>query len=304
MSWSSDLGRLRSFVMVAEELHFGRAAQRLHIAQPPLSRKIRSLEAELGVALFDRDTRNVALTDAGRTLAREASRLLNQADAVERSVDAALAGRAGYLRLGFVDSAAYDLVPRLLRTFRRRWPDFEVELTHLSSDDQLEALSAGELDLGITRVPGNTTAVRAEVVAYERLYVAAPRRHRFRAMQGVSLGDLAGESLVSFDRGRSPSASAELAALFAAQGVSYAPAIEATEYSTILGIVAAGEGIAVVPAGVRSFRAPGLGYIPVVDQAARMRLVLVAAADASSPIAREHFATIAAYLASLVGAPS
>ena len=143
-----NLQRLRYFVAVAEELHFGRAAERLHMSQPPLSQQIRLLERELDTALFDRSTRRVSLTDAGTFLYPEAVRLLAAADGVDRLMDQHRHGRAGTLRVGFVDSAAYEVMPRVLSEYRRRWPRVGYELHTMSSDEQVQALRAGQIDLG------------------------------------------------------------------------------------------------------------------------------------------------------------
>ena len=302
MSRPFDLRQLGYFVAVAEELHFGRAARRLHIAQPPLSQQIRRLEDRLGLRLFERSTRRVELSEPGRLLYPAARRLLAAADAVDRTLGELRAGRAGRLRLGFVDSAAYELVPRYLRGFRARWPGIELELRHMTSDDQVEALAAGRLDLGIARAIGDPALVRAAVFAREPLHVAVPAEHRLYGESAVSLAALAGERMVGFDRERSRSLHAELTALHAAHGVSYSPAVEATEYSTILGLVAAGEGLAVVPAGVRTFRAPGLRYLPVVEPEASVRLVLLAPAEGTSAFVSEHFDAMAAELGELTEA--
>ncbi|MGI9599299.1 MAG: LysR family transcriptional regulator, partial [Acidimicrobiales bacterium] len=146
-----NLRRLRYFVAVADELHFGRAAKRLHMAQPPLSQQIRQLEAELGVTLFERSTRRVTLTDAGRLFYPEAQRLLVEADSVERRVAEIRSGDGGTLRLGFVDSASYEVMPRLLRAHRQRWPSVEYELLSMSTDAQHESLVGRRIDLGIGR---------------------------------------------------------------------------------------------------------------------------------------------------------
>lgn len=293
MNQDLSLRRLQFFVAVADELHFGRAAKRLHIAQPPLSQQIRKLEDELGLKLFARSTRRVGLTDAGRILYPEAKRLLGTAEGVGRTAKQLRAGQRGFLRLGFVDSAAYELVPRFLRVYRSRWPDIELDLAHMSSDDQVGALRARELDLGIARTAGDPAHIRSHVFASEPLFVAVHRQHRLRSAKEVHLGELAGERFIGFDRNRSRSLHAELTSLLGAHGVSYSPYYEATEYTTILGIAAAGEGIAVVPAGVRTFRPPGLEYLRIVETAASVRLVLLTAADNVSGLISDSFSSIA-----------
>lgn len=293
MNQGLSLRRLEFFVAVAEELHFGRAADRLHIAQPPLSQQIRKLEHELGLTLFERSTRHVELTDAGRILYPEAKRLMGTASAIAHTAVQLRAGQRGFLRLGFVDSAAYELVPRFLHLYRSRWPDVELDLRHMSSDDQISALDEHELDLGIARAAGDSTRIRSHVFAREPLFVAVHSQHRLYQADKVRLRELAGERLIGFDRNRSRSLHAELTSLLDANSVSYSPAVEATEYTTILGIVAAGEGIAVVPRGVRTFRPPGLRYLAITEAAASVRLVLLAGADNVFGLVGDSFNAIA-----------
>src|SRR5436309_10286813 len=152
-SQQMELRHLRYFVAVAEELHFGRAAARLHIAQPPLSQQILRLEAELGVELLRRNRRSVRLTDAGRLLLEQSRPLLAQADHVEQLLRQASAGEVGRLAVGFVGSASYEALPRILREFRDRHPQVELRLDELTTAGQVAALNAGRIDVGLVRPP-------------------------------------------------------------------------------------------------------------------------------------------------------
>ncbi len=279
-----NLRRLRYFIAVADELHFGRAAKRLHMAQPPLSQQIRQLEAELGVTLFERSTRRVTLTDAGRLFYPEAQRLLGEADSVERRVAEIRSGDGGTLRLGFVDSASYEVMPRLLRAHRQRWPSVEYELLSMSSDAQHEALIARRIDLGIGRASRESAAVRSTQILKERLSLALPADHRLASQKQTSLARLGGEPFIGFDRGVSPSLHSELVAMFADAGADYDPIIEATEYTTIVGLVASGQGIAVVPAAVKSFNPPGLRYLELSDRSATSNLFMLSRLPEQSPL--------------------
>ncbi len=270
-----NLQRLRYFVAVAEELHFGRAADRLNMSQPPLSQQIRLLERELDTTLFDRSTRRVSLTDAGAFLYPEAVRLLASADGVGRLMDQHRHGQAGTLRVGFVDSAAYEVMPRALSEYRRRWPRVDYELHTMSSDEQVRALREGRIDVGIGRAASDPQHVEATLVTHERLLVAAGASHRLAAASTTRLRDLAGETIIGFDRRVSPSLHAVLAGMLGAEGVPYDPIIEATEYTTILGFVTAGEGIAIVPASVQTFRPPELHYVALQDRSASVPLLLL-----------------------------
>lgn len=274
-----NLTRLRYFVVVAEELHFGRAAKRLHMAQPPLSQQIRQLEQELGSDLFERTTRRVELTGAGRTLLPQARRLLAQADAVDRLMSEHRTGGAGELRLGFVDSASYEMMPRLLRAHRERHPGISFELHSMSSESQRTALLDGELDLGLARTRGDEAGLDHRIIIEERLFLAVSSDHRLADRASTSLSQLADESFISFSRTQSPALTSELQTMLDRAGVRYDPIIEAEEYTTIVGLVAAGEGVAVVPAAVRSFQPPNLTYVRLRDPEATSRLMLLTRND-------------------------
>ena len=288
-----NLQRLRYFVAVAEELHFGRAADRLNMSQPPLSQQIQLLERELDTALFDRSTRRVSLTDAGAFLYPEAVRLLASADGVDRLMDQHRHGRAGTLRVGFVDSAAYEVMPRVLSEYRRRWPRVGYELHTMSSDEQVQALRAGRIDLGIGRAVADSRNVEATLVMHEPLLVAAGAAHRLAAATAAWLRDLVDEPIIGFDRGASPSLHAVLASMLATDGVGYDPIIEATEYATILGFVAAGEGVAIVPASVQTFRPPGLRYLRLRDERAAVPLLLLTRAGEPAPLVAQALGVVA-----------
>ena len=287
-----NLQRLRYFVAVADELHFGRAAQRLNMSQPPLSQQIRLLERELDTALFDRSTRRVTLTDAGAFLYPEAVRLLASADGVDRLMDQHRHGQAGTLRVGFVDSAAYEVMPRVLSEYRRRWPRVGYELHTMSSDEQVRALGVGQIDLGIGRAAADPH-VEATLVMHEPLLVAVSASHRLAASPSASLQDLAGEPVIGFDRRVSPSLHGVLAGMLRSVGVPYDPIIEATEYATILGFVAAGEGIAIVPASVQTFRPPELHYATLEDRSASVPLLLLTRAPEPGPLVAQALDVVA-----------
>jgi len=290
-----NLKRLKYFVAVAEELHFGRAAQRLHMAQPPLSQQIRSLEEELGATLFERSTRSVKLTRAGELLLPEARRLTADADALERLMAEHRSGVTGELRVGFVDSASYSVMPEFLRAYRERWPGIRFELHTMTSDTQQAALLAGDLDVGIARTRSSRKEIAHTVILEERLYVAVAASHPLGKRKTVRLTRLADEAFLGFNRSASPMLSAEVAALLAGAGIDYEPVIEAEEYTTIIGLVAAGEGIAIVPAGVRSFQPSGLNYVQISDREAVTQLMILSRADDQLQVVRQAL-TLAAEL--------
>ena len=247
MSELANLRRLNAFVAVAEELHFGRAADRLHIAQPALSQQIRQLEADLGLALLERTTRRVGLTPDGAAFAPRST-------ASGLGAGGCQGGRGasrwcgGRLRLGFVDSTAFEFVPWFLRRFRSAWPEADVELHTMSSDEQARALVDGDIDLGVARTVPVRPAVDSAVLGHDRFMLAVPADHAAAGQRTVSLRRLVRETFVGFSRTSSPSLHAELRSLLGGHGVGYDPAIEATEYTTIVGLVQQGRGSLCLPA--------------------------------------------------------
>lgn len=286
-----NVNRLRYFCAVAEELHFGRAAERLHMAQPPLSQQIRLLEEQLDVTLFERTTRKVSLTAAGRELYTEASRVLAEFERFEQRVREVKSGTRGTLRVGFVDSASYDTMPRLLKAYRLRWPGVEYELRSMSSDEQIAALNQDRIDLGLSRTAGASMATRgtldALVLQHEPLAVAVPGDNPLASETSVSLADLADATFIGFDREVSPSLHRELVALLFDRGIDYEPIIEATEYATILGLVASGQGVALVPNSVRTLRPPNLTFLTVDDADASIPLLLMTRRNEPSPLVNQ-----------------
>lgn len=273
MSDEVSLRRLEYFVAVADELHFGRAAALLHVAQPALSQQVRQLEADLDLTLFERTTRRVSLTPDGEAFLTHARGLLVSADGVLRAAAEIRGGARGHLRLAFVDSTAYEFVPRFLHRFRESWPDADVELLTMSSDEQARAIAAGDADLGIGRTVPARPAVDSGLLGLDRLVVAVPVDHAIAGQQSVRLRRLRDDTFVGFARDHSPSLHAEIRAMLAGHEIHYDPAIEATEYTTIVGLVAAGEGIALVPASIRHLQLPNVAYVPAADPGAALRLV-------------------------------
>src|SRR6266536_81806 len=235
-----ELRHLRYFLAVADELHFGRAAVRLHIAQPPLSRQVRQLEDELGFDLFVRTPRRVRLTDAGRAFRDEARSILARVAEAAAAARRVAQGEAGALAVGFVASATYALLPRLYRRFRERHPDIALALTEMSTAEQVEALRAGQIQVGLARPPVGDDTLAVEPLADEPLVAALPARHRLAASGPVALRALAREPFVLFPRQPRPGWIDVVQAACAAAGFRPAVAQEALELSTAVTLVAAG----------------------------------------------------------------
>ncbi|MBS1694364.1 MAG: LysR family transcriptional regulator [Actinobacteria bacterium] len=280
-----ELRHLRYFRAVAEELHFGRAAERLHIAQPPLSQQIRQLEGELGVALLARTTRSVELTAAGRAFLRRTVAIL---DAVEDAAEQARRigdGREGRLTVGCVGSATYSLLPRLVRQLRDTLPGVEVSVRgEMLAPAQIAALVAGDIDLALLRPPVEHPDVVFQTVRRDRLYAALPAGHRLADGGELGIAELRGEDFVAHaGHGRSVM-STVVAAACADAG--FVPRVrhEVEETSTLVTLVAAGLGVAIVPAPTAELDIAGVRYRPLSPTALGVDLVAARAAAADSPL--------------------
>jgi DNA-binding transcriptional LysR family regulator len=264
----TDLRHLRQFVAVAEELHFGRAAKRLHMTQPPLTQAVHALEAELKVRLFDRDKKSVALTPGGEALLVLARRLLRVADDLPRVVRAAADGLTGHLRLAFVSTVTYGPLPRLLRGFRESNPDVSLHLREATLDVQLAAFDSDELDAGfVVHAPGAAPAGFATVsVSAEPLVLALPVGHPAAGGDGVlEFDDIASEPLVIFPRAIAPSLFDAILSFYRANDVTPAIGQEAIQMQTIVSLVSGGMGVAWVPAVMTQLHRAGVVYKHVGD---------------------------------------
>jgi len=260
-----DLRPLRQFVALAEELHFGRAAARLHMTQPPLSQAMQALERELGARLFERTQRSVALAPAGLALLPEVRRLLRAADDLPRQAQAAAAGLSGHLRLGFVSSIAYGPLPGWLRSFRSVHADVTLQLREATLDVQLEAFAAGEIDAGfVLHAPGAPpSGLAAWRALREPLLIALPESHALAARRSLKFSQIADQPLVIFPRSIAPSLFDAIVGHYRAQGATPQIAQEAIQMQTLINLVSAGIGLAWVPASLTQLQRPGVVYRPL-----------------------------------------
>jgi DNA-binding transcriptional LysR family regulator len=263
-----ELRPLRQFVAVAEELHFGRAAQRLAMTQPPLTQAVQALERSLGVLLFERTRRSVALTPAGHALLDEARRLLRASQALPATVRAAAVGRTGRLRLGFVSSIAYGDLPQWLRRFRETHPQVQLDLREATLDVQTAAFAAGEIDAGfVLHAPGAApSGLAALSVQRESMWMALPEGHPAAARKLLQASDIAAAPLVIFPRAVTPSLYDALLAAHRARGLTPQVAQEAIQMQTIVNLVSAGLGVAWVPETVTRLQRPGVVYRRVAGE--------------------------------------
>ncbi len=281
-----ELRHLRYFVAVAEERHFGRAAARLHMAQPPLSQQVRRLEEELGVALLRRTTRRVDLTDAGAAYLVRAREVLAAVEAAGEEARQVAAGIAGRLAIGCVGSATYSLLPALARALREELPDLDVTFRgEMLVPDQVAALRDGTLDLALLRPPVDEVAVQVRTLRTERLVVALPEGHPLAARDVVQPADLAEEDLVVHP-GRSVM---HAVVLRTCREAGFEPRMrhEVDQTSTLVTFVAAGLGVALVPEPVSSLGVAGATYRPLAGQLAGVDLAVgTRAGEDSAAVAR------------------
>jgi DNA-binding transcriptional LysR family regulator len=283
-----DLRRIRYFVVLAETLHFGRAALRLNIAQPPLSHQIRALENELGAQLFERNNRRVELTAAGKALLPEARALLAQAERAGVVTARAQLGEIGELRVGFTSSAAFSAVmPQLIFDYRQRFPDVHLQLQLLTSQEQLKAVLERRLDVAFVRSakrPELPSTLRAISLFEDPLMIALPPHHPLAARRGaLSVNALADEEFVMYRRDSGTGVYDQIMTLCRQAGFSPRLAQEATEVPTIIGLVAAGLGIAFVPASLNSINLNGVVYRPLQEKGAQSAMWLVHRVGEVSP---------------------
>jgi DNA-binding transcriptional LysR family regulator len=278
--------RLGYFVAVAEELSFTRAAQRLHMAQPPLSQQIALLEKEIGTPLFDRSRRTIRLTAAGAALLPEARRLLTDLDETARMVRSVGDGTVGRLTVGFVPSAMGGVLPDLLREFRATRPAVELTLREMAPDALLRAVHDRRLDLAVLYLPVSDPDLDQRRLASEELLLALPEAHPAAAARAISLAGVAEEPFVLPERHDVPGLHAAVTALFADAGVTPRIAQRGVWLiQTVLGLVAAGTGLAVVPSSAATLRRQGVVLRPLTDAAPRLELAAIWRRDnASSPV--------------------
>ena len=292
-----ELRHLRYFVAVAEERHFGRAAERLHMAQPPLSQQIRQLEAELGLTLLTRTTRRVDLTPAGAAYLERAREILGAVDAAAHEAASIASGRRGRLLIGCVGSATYSLLPALARTLRAELPEVEFGFRgEMLSPDQAAALIDGSLDLGLLRpLPtGNSGGPGLSIthLRQESLLVAMPQDHRFAGRRRVRIADLDGEGLVIHAGSGRSAMNAMIQELFDSAGIRSHIAHEVAETSTLVTFVAAGLGVAIVPEPTAALAVPGVVYVPLTGTPG-VELVAATRAGDESPLLTRALAILA-----------
>lgn len=270
-----ELRQLRYFVAVAEDLHFGRAARRLGIAQPPLSQQIQRFERNIGAQLFERTRRSVKLTPAGEALLPEARELLARSQQVLEMVQDIALGRAGRLTIGFVESASLLTLPEILKRFREHYPGVELELIELSTNEQLTALRDGRIQISCVRTPQSSAPPTSLLIARERLVLAMPEALAHDTPDPVPLSAVAGAPFIMPPRRLGHSFHDTVHETCARAGFTPHVVQEAIQMQTILGLVAAGIGVALVPESLGRMQRDGVACRRVSDDQAFTDLILI-----------------------------
>lgn len=259
-----DVRDLEAFVAVAEELHFGRAAARLHMAQPPLSNRISQLERELHLSLFNRSTRSVTLTEAGRRLLPPARRALGQVNAVREMAKAISVGEEGLVRIGFAGASSQRALPLLANAVRRAYPGVQLVLqsqTYVYS--AFEQLASGDLDLAFVRIPVTNPELSHRVVEVEEVLCALPQDHRLAQQDAIRLQDLVDDGFVSLPENAQSQLRATMYGMCLSAGFPPRIVQVAPDSATVLALVAAGAGVTITLSSVRPAQSVGIVYRPI-----------------------------------------
>ena len=261
-----ELRHLRYFVAVAEEKSFNKAAERLFISQPPLSRQIKQLEEEMGVVLIDRDQRPLKLTESGVFFYEHAIQILRKSDNL-RAMTMRKGVFDGSLSIGFVASILYGTLPRVISRFRKVYPNIEIKLHELNSWQQTQALTNGKIDVGFGRLLFEDASVRRILLREESLVVAVPIDHHImqQKRRTITIADLSSENLLLYPKAPRPSFIDYILGLFEARNIEPNSFSEVSELHVALGLVAAGEGVTIVPRALENLRGTEIGYIPFED---------------------------------------
>ena len=288
---------LRYFAVLAEELHFGRAAERLAMTQPPLSSGIKALEDELGVRLFERSSRHVALTPAGHAYLAEVRAVLDRVARASETARAVAAGQQGRLDIGFAGSMVYRDLPRIVRAFEASAPGIEVNLREMSSSEQIDALLHRQLHAGFINASAVPPRLRCQPLAGDHFVCCLPERHRLAHASAVPLSALVQETFVMFARDVAPANHDNVIALFQRAGIHPRTRHAARQWLTVAALVALGMGVALVPASLAQAGVQGVRFVPIAGPRHPAIGVLAWHEDSDAPALRA-FITCAAAIGS------
>lgn len=280
-----ELRHLRYFIAVAEELHFTKAAERLHIAQPPLSQQIQQLEAELKVKLFHRQTkRQVQLTEAGKVFLQEAYQLLVQLETAVALTQRIGRGQTGRLRIGFTSLVIYDLLPLILQEFHAQFQEVELVLRELTTSQQEQALRDSLIDVGFAHPPLEDDTLSYKCIHKQTLVVALPSTHSLAQPEQISVRSLLNEPLIVFPRYLAPGLYDRIMSLFEQENCQPNITQLAIQMQTIIALVSARMGVAITPSSLQNLQRPGVTYRPIVEQVPVIETAVIWQQNSLTPI--------------------
>lgn len=290
-----ELRHLKYFMVVAEELHFTRAAERLNIGQPPLSQQIQALEDELGVLLFERTRRKVELTEAGKRLLTGARRVFAETEHAVEEARRAARGDVGELRVGFSASIPFtSLLPKVLHDYREAHPGVELTLSGLFSAEQYDALLAGRLDVGLLRYAGTEIPPEIELheITRDALRVVIHENHPLAKNESVWLAELKNEGFITYPHDMGERFNLQERQLCLAAGFEPRVVQEAREATTQIGLVAAGFGVALLPQPLECVHIDGVRYLPICDEGAYVTLAAAVRRGNPSPLITDFLSVL------------
>jgi DNA-binding transcriptional LysR family regulator len=287
-----ELRQLRSFIAVAEELHFSRAANRLHLAQSALSRQIQGLEQELKFQLFFRTKRRVQLTSAGTVFLEQARRIFAQLNEGVETAARVAHGRTGWLSVGFVGGATYDVLPAIVRAFRQRSPEVELTLSEMTTTEQLDALREKRVHIGFVRPPVSDEGLALETIMHEPIAVALPRGHRLARRRDIPLRALAREPFILFPHNPKARWGEYMVSLCRQAGFEPKIVQKASEIQTAISLVSAGLGITLVPASVKNIPRKQVVFRQLAEPNPGADLIAAYRHDDPSPVLRDFLLTV------------
>ncbi len=287
-----ELRHLKYFVAVAEELHYGRAAKKLNIAQPPLSQQIMNLEEELGIKLFDRSRRNIQLTDAGSYFLKEARQVLLHVEQAAEAARRVSRGQAGRLFVGFVGSVVHTFLPEGLRLFRQRFPDVELVLREINTAEQIKSLHSGRIDVGFLYADAPDPMLSSQLLTQAPLMVVLPKKHALANRKSLHISELAQEPFIANTRSSEPVVLDAFISMCHSAGFTPRITQEAGQVQTVLGLVASGLGACLLPDFIKNIRRPGVQYIPLSGSPPTVELAAVWRSDNSSALVKSFVKAI------------
>ncbi|MBD1382964.1 LysR family transcriptional regulator [Metabacillus arenae] len=279
-----DLRHLKYFVTVADELHFGRAAKKLRIAQPPLSQQIKSLESELGVLLLHRTKRQVTLTEAGEVFYKRATKILKEVSQAKEEVRRIHNGEIGQLIIGFAGLVTFDLLPLVLRSFQAAFPNVEIVLHHLTTTEQITLLHQHDIDVGILIPPIDNNDIELKIIKEEPFVVALRKDHPHEFTSPIDISKLASENFIMPPRSAGLGYYDSIISLCHQAGFSPFTTQEAKELQTVVSLVASGIGVAILPSSIQYLKNDSVSYVSIQNCPNSIKTAIAYHKDNKSPV--------------------